>query len=82
MRKGQMVVGTGGGGASEDRVLLRDVAEGDLLVFFEQQLDEDAIRMAAFTTEDPSDRVAFAAHWNKILADETIVKKTVLLDTA
>jgi RimJ/RimL family protein N-acetyltransferase len=53
-----MVIGTGGGGASEGRVLLRDVSEGDLPVFFEHQLDADAIYMAAFTAEDPSDRVA------------------------
>ena len=75
------MVGTAGGCASEERVSLRDVAEGDLPVFFEHQLDADAIHMAAFTTEDPSDRAAFAAHWNRILADETIVKKTVLLDS-
>lgn len=75
-----MVAGTAGGGASEERVSLRDVAEGDLSVFFEHQLDEDAIHMAAFTTEDPSDKAAFAAHWNRILADETIIKKTVVLD--
>ena len=75
-----MVVGTGGGGASEGRVSLRDAAEGDLPVFFEHQSDADANRMAAFTAEDPSDRAAFTAHWNRILADENIVKKTVLLD--
>src|ERR687885_200805 len=75
-----MVVGSGEGGASESRVLLRDVAEGDLPIFFEHQLDADANRMAAFTSEDPSDRAAFAAHWNRILADETNVNKTVLLD--
>jgi RimJ/RimL family protein N-acetyltransferase len=75
-----MVVGAGGGGTSEGRVSLRDAAEGDLSVFFEHQLDADAIHMAAFTAEDPSDRASFAAHWNRILANETIVKKTVLLD--
>jgi RimJ/RimL family protein N-acetyltransferase len=75
-----MVGRTGGGGASEGRVLLRDVTEGDLPVFFEHQLDADANHMAAFTAKDPSDGKAFAAHWNRILADETIVIKTVLLD--
>ena len=43
-------------------------------------MDADANRMAAFTAEDPSDGAAFAAHWDRILADETIVIKTVLLD--
>ena len=75
-----MVGRTGGGGASEGRVLLRDVPEGDLPVFFERHLDADANRMAAFTAEDPSDGKAFAAHCNRILADETIVIKTVLFD--
>ena len=75
-----MVGRAGGGYATGGGVLLRGVAEGDLPVFFEHQLDADANRMAAFTAEDPSDRAAFAAHWNRILADEAIVIKTVLLD--
>lgn len=61
-------------------VLLRDVTEGDLPVFFEQQLDPEANRMAAFTAEDPADREAFTAHWTMILGDETITKKTILFD--
>ena len=75
-----MIGRSGGGYATGGRVLLRGVAEDDLPVFFEHQLDADANRMAAFTAEDPSDRAAFAAHWNKILSDETIIKMTVLLD--
>jgi RimJ/RimL family protein N-acetyltransferase len=58
-------------------VELRDVTEGDLPVFFEQQLDPDAVRMAAFPSRD---RDAFTAHWARILADETVIKKAVLLD--
>lgn len=67
-------------GTSTSGVLLRDVTEGDLPMFFDYQLDPDANRMAAFTTEDPSDRDAFGAHWTKILGDETIVAKTILFD--
>jgi RimJ/RimL family protein N-acetyltransferase len=58
-------------------VELRDVMEADLPVFFEQQLDPDAVRMAAFPSRD---RDAFDAHWARILTDETVVKKTILLD--
>jgi len=58
-------------------VVLRDVTEDDLPTFFEQQLDPDATRMAAFTARD---RDAFMAHWTKILADETVTKKTILYD--
>lgn len=54
------------------RILLRDVIESDLSIFFEQQLDRTANYMAAFTAKDPSDRDAFTAHWTKILSDDTI----------
>lgn len=65
---------------SASGVALRDVTEEDLATFFEQQLDPLAIHMAAFTTKDPSDKDAFAAHWTKILADDTITIKTILID--
>ncbi len=58
-------------------VLLRDVTESDLPIFFEQQLDPDATQMAAFPARD---RDAFTAHWTKILGDETVTIKTILLD--
>lgn len=56
---------------------LRDVTEGDLPAFFEHQLDPDANHMAAFPARD---RDAFTAHWTKIMADETVTIKTILLD--
>lgn len=61
-------------------VLLREVTERDLAIFFEHQRDATANRMAAFTAEDPADRDAFTAHWTKILADDTVTIKTILLD--
>ena len=59
-------------------LLLRDVIEDDLPIFFEQQLDPDANYMAAFTARNPADRDAFTAHWNKILGDHTATNKTIL----
>lgn len=59
-------------------VLLRDVTERDLPIFFEQQLDPAANHMAAFTAKDPADREAFAAHWTKILGDDSVTIKTVI----
>lgn len=59
-------------------LLLRDVMEDDLPIFFEQQLDPDANYMAAFTAKNPADRDAFTAHWNKILGDPTTTNKTIL----
>lgn len=61
-------------------VVLREVIDDDLAIFFDQQLDPDANYMAAFTAKDPADRAAFIAHWKKIFSDDTIVKNTILLD--
>jgi len=61
-----------------ESVTLRDVIEDDLAIFFEQQMDATANYMAAFTAKDPSDQAAFKAHWEKIMNNETIVKKTVV----
>lgn len=61
-------------------IVLRDVMVCDIAIFFEHQRDPDANRMAAFTAEDPADRVAFTAHWTAILGDDTITKKTILVD--
>lgn len=58
-------------------VLLRDVAEADLPIFFEQQLDPDATEMAAFPSRD---RETFMTHWAKIMADESVMLKTILFD--
>jgi RimJ/RimL family protein N-acetyltransferase len=57
---------------------LRDLKLEDLEIFFQQQLDPEANYMAAFTSKDPSDHAAFTDHWNKILADKTILIKTIL----
>jgi RimJ/RimL family protein N-acetyltransferase len=58
-------------------VSLRDVHEGDLPIFFEHQLDPDATRMAAFPSRD---RDTFMAHWAKIMAEETVMLRTILFD--
>ena len=59
-------------------ILLREVTEADLDIFFEQQQDSAANWMAAFTAKDPTDWVAFAAKWAKILGDRTITAKTIV----
>jgi RimJ/RimL family protein N-acetyltransferase len=58
--------------------VLRDVADTDLPIFFEQQLDPQANYMAAFTGRNPGDRDAFIAHWASIRADDTNVIHTIL----
>ena len=61
-------------------VSLRDVANTDLPIFFEFQRDPAANHMAAFTARDPTDKDAFAAHWDRILNDETVLMKTIVFD--
>jgi RimJ/RimL family protein N-acetyltransferase len=58
-------------------VRLRAVEEADLPILFEHQLHPEANRIGGFT---PRDREAFMAHWSKILVDETVVARTVLVD--
>jgi RimJ/RimL family protein N-acetyltransferase len=59
---------------------LREVTAADVLAFFEHQRDPEAVRMAAFTSSDPSDRTAFLVRWARILADDSAVARTVVFD--
>src|SRR3989449_708217 len=61
-------------------ILLRDVTETDLPIFFEHQRDPAANYMAAFTARDATDRNVFAAHWKRILNDDTVVVKTIVFE--
>lgn len=58
-------------------IQLRDVVLVDLPIFFEHQIDEDAVHMAAHA---PRDQGAFQAHWMELLSKETVIKKTILFD--
>ncbi|WP_338701183.1 GNAT family N-acetyltransferase [Streptomyces sp. Q6] len=59
-------------------ISLREVRDADLPVFFAQMNDPEAIRMAAFTAQDPADRVYFEAHWARIRQDRAVVMRTVV----
>lgn len=59
-------------------VALREVRADDLPVFFQQQLDPEAIWMAAFTPVQTDDWEAFQARWTTILDDPTRVARTIL----
>src|SRR5438094_5929568 len=45
-----------------ESITIREVEFSDLEIFYEHQLDPEAIRMAAFVCEDPKDKVALDAH--------------------
>jgi RimJ/RimL family protein N-acetyltransferase len=59
-------------------VTLREVEPPDLDVFYAQQLDREAIRMAAFVARDRTSKPAFLAHWTKILQSPRNINRTIL----
>ncbi|MEU0739775.1 GNAT family N-acetyltransferase [Streptomyces sp. NPDC006134] len=61
------------------RVALRAVHDSDLPVFYRQLNDPEALRMAAFTPEDPADRDAFDAQWARLRSSGDVVR-TILAD--
>jgi len=65
--------------AGVGKVVLRHVVRADFPIFFEQQRDPIANKMANFP---PRDRDAFDAHWTKILADREVHKKSILFNEA
>jgi RimJ/RimL family protein N-acetyltransferase len=59
-------------------VRLRDIEPSDLPAFYQQQLDADATRMAAFPARD---RAAFDAHWaTNILGNPAAINQTIVVD--
>ena len=59
---------------------LREVEDADLPVFFEQQLDPEANRAAAFTYPDPADRQVFEDHWRRIRSNPETVIRAIEVD--
>lgn len=56
-------------------VTLRNVEINDLPIFFENQLDERSIEMTGFP---PRDKASFDAHWEKVIANNTNITKTIV----
>ena len=56
-------------------IILREVIDSDLAIFYEHQREPEANRMAAFPSRD---RDLFMAHWSKIRKDESNILKTIL----
>ena len=57
--------------------MLRPVEPQDISIFFEQQDDPVASAMAAFPSRDRTDH---DAHWAKLLADDSLIKRTIVED--
>lgn len=61
-------------------VALRTVKEQDLDAIFEQMRDPVSVQMAAFTAEDPNDRVAFDSHMERVLTSSNVTHRVITLD--
>ena len=59
-------------------IQLRDVTADDIPILYEQQSDPSATHMAAFVPARTKD--AHAAHWAKILRDDTGISKTIVFE--
>ena len=63
-----------------NKLVLRNVVNDDLPIFFEYQLDQEANYMAAFTAKDRNNQEAFMAHWHRISADKTVIIQTIIFN--
>jgi len=59
------------------KVVLRDVVDSDLPIFFEYQRDPEAVRMAAFPSRDHD---AFMTHWVKLRQEPSNIIRTITCD--
>jgi RimJ/RimL family protein N-acetyltransferase len=63
-------------------IALRAVDDSDLDDLFRMMNDPEAIRMAAFTREDPADRAKFDAHQRRLRTDPEIIHRAIVCDGA
>lgn len=63
-----------------ESLYLRKTIAADLDTLFENQLDNEAIQMAAFTPENPHDKELYMQKWLGIIENEAVNMQTILLD--
>jgi len=61
------------------QIALRQTEIPDLELFFQFQLDKEAIYLAAFTPKDPNNKEAYLEKYTRHLCDPTINMQTILL---
>ena len=61
-------------------MILRDMTEADLDVLFDIQDDDIARHMAGFTSADGGERDRYVAKFRRLLADDKITNKVILVD--
>lgn len=61
-------------------IALRQVEDADLDALFDQMRDPDAVRMAAFTAENPDDRHAFDVHMARVRSLPGVTLRAITCD--
>ncbi len=61
-------------------IKLRKTVVDDLEFLFKFQLNKEAINLAAFTPEDPTDKSAYLSKYTKLLSDPTVNNQTIIID--
>ncbi|GIM95609.1 GNAT family N-acetyltransferase [Paractinoplanes toevensis] len=61
-------------------IALRPVTDADVEPLFQMMRDPEAVRMAAFTSDDPDDRAAFEAHLARIRDNPEVTNRVITED--
>lgn len=63
-------------------IQLRPSTVADIHIFFEYQLDKIANYMAAFTAENPQDKIAYLEKYTRLLHHPTVNMQTIVKENA
>ncbi|NOQ75040.1 MAG: GNAT family N-acetyltransferase [Crocinitomix sp.] len=61
------------------KISLRKSIASDLEVFFQNQADEEANFMAAFTSKNPQDKDAYIKKWTGLMTVDSVHMQTIML---
>lgn len=62
-------------------ISIKKTIQPDLIIFFENQTDEEANYMAAFTPKNPNDKEAYLSKWKRLMKDDSINMHSIVLGT-
>ncbi len=61
------------------QIMLRETRPEDVEIFFQQVTEPEGMRMVGSVRENHLDRAAYLARWEKILTNEKLIKRTIVV---
>ena len=61
-------------------MVLKKTIKSNLEILFSNQMDSEANQMAAFTSEDPSDKDAYMEKWSKKIINPKVNMQTIFIE--